>query len=800
MDAEDVSDAALTAALRDFFLHLTLSDAAALWVVLVPSIVAQERVVAWVRDAVTSDHRVETFRFGEGGSLAETVRRSPGRPQDALLALDLLRLSPRVRDETIAALNRGREAIADGRCTVVLFVDPDGLRALIRRGGDLWTWRRGVTDLCAVPGIGDDEREVDVARRREAFLAWAAEETAHAAPPSSLALPLVHGRSAPDLPLDAMDLRLRQLDALPLAGSVAAGARVSIAAVLAAHDAAALIGPWGGGKRTWLRCLARDLVLGRVSAATLGLRDGTLPLCFDARELADVGVGITRRQVRDALHEVYARKGNPDLAGAAIHAIEDGGALILVASVERVSPRKRPSLLKRLQETTQRHPGVRVIVSCTPYLIDDALEGWARVGLPRASGSAMLRAAHDIARHFEAAPPREEITRVLQREAFAHDRSAIAYAALKGADPSMSDEDIVRRWEPSALVDLSRDTAEAAPAPRQVLPGLSAGFAQLAWTCAPRWPEREDADDLSPPFRCYAAAARRARRASDAERASIRRDPRWAVVRTFAPELDAPSDRPQPFDDLFDHVSRRHIPSDDARPSPPGPVELHDLLSADVTRWLAAARDHAHVDNATLDALTGVPALRALTRARLRRGGDPLDALQPFIDPSDPETTPLVLDTLAHRCSRQIHWMELAGLARSPHPAVRAALWRLAASPVAVAPLAAMYGAIDDDGPAVRAALTGALMREVRASAAWRAQLARLLDRADDAVTVAFARAVCRAAVRRPRPKAKVLRALGEVLATQLRARAWCERVGVVAATWLREALGVIADQLAMMA
>lgn len=825
MGREVTTEAALSLALRDLFLHLRLSEGAALWVLVVPGIAAQERVVSWIRDAGQGEHRVATYRFGAGYSLTEAVRASAARPQDLLLALDLMRLAPRERDETIVALNRGREAVADARCTVVLLVDADAQRALIQHGGDLWTWRRGVTDLRAVPGLGDDEREEDVARRRVEFDERMLEETEHLplAVPRRL-IPLRRGREAPDVRLDDVVIRQRALRALPLPGSSVGADEAPLRELLGAGATLVVEGPWGAGKRTWLRSLARDLVKGAPFARELGLGDDVVPILIDAVTLGSVAGDLGRRQLRDLLTEYYARRGSAEVASVAVRAIEEGRALVLAHSIERATPpRRRASLARRLLDTAEAHPGVRVVLTCPPYVLDEVLADHPRASLPALSASQVEEAVSLLSSQLHASKKAVDVVpRQTLMASLAADRNALGYAAIFGVDASLRVDLTANAW-------LSAVLPSGAGQDERWL--MIRRLKQIAWDAAPDWSrtsvtrawgarrfaegqERWSTDgDLNGAMLCdhrtaefraplfahfLAAQAATDPARTEAERDRVRRDPRWAPARAFATALRSPPSAPGAYDDLLALRPTRLADDRSAFAS----SRDDDLLASSESVWREAARRRSRITEAAIDATWASPALRAIARARLGRSRDALDALQPHLDPAEPLTARLALDTLAVRCARAIRWTVVAPMASSEHAEVRAACWRLVGrAHIKMSPrgLGAMRRAVGDPSPKVRAALALALLRWRGEGSAWRRPFATLLDGAESRVARAAAEAVCRVSVGCRRRERRTLRALSDLLAGPLRMPRWIERVGPAAADYVREALGVAQDRLAIL-
>jgi len=351
-DDADAIDRALTR----LFAHFELSDEGSLWGVVVSTLGAQERIAHRVVDRLVDAGRpVERFRFrGDALSLATRLRALPEESSGVLLVLDLDALDAEERRRVVALLNRGREALAERRWDVVLFVSPDTERAILRDAGDFWSWRRGVTDCTGILLGADFEGERERLRRRyvEAML----ERTWEYKLPRALARSR-RGGGPVTTEFDLCYLPPRSLPGLD-DDARATAQHAPTDDVLARYARLAVSVERGlGGSQFLLWVLRREARRGR-GALT--------PIRITCPRLLSATGDRPRGDVADVIAPLFARESLGEFAATAADAIERGEALLLINDLDDVSdPAGRARVARWVEGTVTAHPGNRVVVTAS---------------------------------------------------------------------------------------------------------------------------------------------------------------------------------------------------------------------------------------------------------------------------------------------------------------------------------------------------------------------------------------------------------------------------------------------------
>lgn len=370
----------LDTALASLVTHLELADEGSMWAVIVSTLGAQERVADDLAQRL-SDRRVERFRFrGDALSLATRLRAMPDGSEGVLLALDLDSLPREQRRRAIALLNRGREALAEGRWHVVLFLSPETEREVISAAGDFWSWRRGVTDCTKLFEGVDFEQERG--RLRGRYLETLLDRTREYPLPR---LVQRRSKSSSRRPLPEFDAAYLPPRALRAAASHGDSPTwVPLDEALAVNDRLLIVAARGEGRSRLLQYALRE----ESKRALEGVSRARVPIALSCPTVQRLVGARARGDLVDIIAPLFQHESLGAFTSVALDALERGEALLVVDDFDDLpSAEDRAHAARWIEQTLRAHPGVRMLAVISP----DTWQGtvfdgdYARLGLPSLS-------------------------------------------------------------------------------------------------------------------------------------------------------------------------------------------------------------------------------------------------------------------------------------------------------------------------------------------------------------------------------------------------------------------------------
>ncbi|MEZ4408568.1 MAG: hypothetical protein R3A52_19145 [Polyangiales bacterium] len=359
----------LSEALAPLFTALDLLDGPSLWVLTSPSPAAHARVTQHIDDALAGSMAVDRFNLSDEASLSGFLRDLDPKARGVVAVTGLEALEPERRRRCLAALSRGREALAETRRAVVLLVTPSLLPELIQHAGDFWTWRRGTLDLCDVAALDATDPDEPSRQRRDYLARLRSRVDVYELPVPDRYLGLRRGRQRPTLDLWSHAVFPEEVIVVDAALRHPVGRR-RWADVLRGPRPTVLVGPPGIGKTTALRLLALTLARGDRGEVRerLGGAVDLLPVLLDATSFTQTPRDWSVAHLVDALPAALSAEGDAALSAGVVDAVRSGKALLLIDAVERITSWKTRALLfECMERACAEHPGLRCVVAMREY-------------------------------------------------------------------------------------------------------------------------------------------------------------------------------------------------------------------------------------------------------------------------------------------------------------------------------------------------------------------------------------------------------------------------------------------------